>query len=290
MTSQHFVQSSDTLPQAFMVVPHHSYLRVHKAVRIIALCQTPLIQVPSITDGGGDSLHVTDHRGYIIKYPRNREHRCRNGIKQVITLVKNIARLAVTAAVVAGGDLGHSGDVAVSALSSLHQTVENRARLYAVGINPKDFFSVQFVVDDHQKRPMEDLLRDAANVNRQPNITGNLKGIVLENGRTFWVCDRSLAERESEMDVTLCNPDLVDILTETFTKSTKTTKTTKIIIHLDPSYFEAPERATGSRFDSIADRFNKLGAAFQRQKMLAHLEIHCNSTNGKVYTGLQAVL
>ncbi|KAF9944768.1 hypothetical protein BGZ65_011626, partial [Modicella reniformis] len=90
-----------------MAVPHHPYMRLHKAVRIIALCQAS-----SITDGRGDSFHVTDHGGYIIKYPRNLEHLCKNGIKQVITVVKNIVSLAVTAATIAGGDPGHSGDVA----------------------------------------------------------------------------------------------------------------------------------------------------------------------------------
>ncbi|KAF9943583.1 hypothetical protein BGZ65_000718, partial [Modicella reniformis] len=54
-----------------------------------------------------------------------------------------------------------------------------------------------------------------------------------------------------------------------------------MIIHLEPRYFEAPERATGSRFNSIVDLFHNLGTVVQHQKMLTHLEIRGNSTNGE---------
>ncbi|KAF9937483.1 hypothetical protein BGZ65_001445 [Modicella reniformis] len=66
----------------------------------------------------------------------------------------------------------------------------------------------------------------------------------------------SHVKRESE--VTFYNPEPVAILTETFTKPTKTKK---MIIHLEPWYFEAPERATGSRFNSIVDLSHNLGTA-----------------------------
>ncbi|KAF9937482.1 hypothetical protein BGZ65_001444 [Modicella reniformis] len=306
-TRQKFGPSPDTIPQAFTVVPleDHSYLRLHKAVRIIALCQAP-----SITDGCEDSLHVTDHRGYIIKYPGDFGHCHRNGIKRVAKATRRTVRGVETAAAFAGNISSHPGDVAVSALSSLHQKVDNRARLDTAGIDPDVFFTAQFVVDGHQKRPMEKLLRDAASMDGHPNITGDLKGIIiLENGRTFWICDQcrdclqrgecidetnyltlsrytSLVKRESNMDVTLCNPDSVVILTQTFSEPTKTKK---LIIHIDSEPFETPERATGARFISIKNLFNNLGIVLQDQKV-THLEIRGNSTNGEVYIGLQSVL
>ncbi|KAF9959180.1 hypothetical protein BGZ65_000736 [Modicella reniformis] len=204
----------------------------------------------------------------------------------------------------------HPGNAAVSALSSLHQTADNRARLNRAGIDPGNFFSAQFITESHQKRAMEELLRDAVNMNGQHNISGDLKGIVLENGRTIWVCDRChdclqrgesieetkyltlsqyipLVKRESEVNATLYNPESVVILTETFTKPSQTKKMT---IHIDPEYFEAPERAKGSRFNSIVDLFHNLGTVLQHQKVLTHLDLHGNSTNGALYAGLQVVL
>ncbi|KAF9919699.1 hypothetical protein BGZ65_011893, partial [Modicella reniformis] len=290
-----------------MVAPleDHSYLRLHKAIRVIALCQAT-----SITDGRENSFHTTGHGGYTIKCPGNFGHRYRNGIKRLTKVTRHTVRGIETAAGFVTNVASHPGDAAVSALSSLHRKVDNRARLNRAGIDPDKFFSIQFVVDAHQKKTMEELLRGAANVNGQPNITGDLKGIVLEDGRTLWVCDKchdclqrgvcigetniltlaqytSLVKRESEMNVTLCNPESVAILTETFTNPTKTKK---MSIRIDPEYFEAPERTIGSRFNSIVDLFRNLGAVLQGQKVLTHLEIHGNSTSGEVYNGLQSVL
>ncbi|KAF9944198.1 hypothetical protein BGZ65_012444, partial [Modicella reniformis] len=146
-------------------------------------------------------------------------------------------------------------------------------------------------------------------MNGEANTTGELKGIVLENGRTIWVCDRCydclqrrecieetsymtlsqyipLVKREPEVNVTLCNPESVVVLTETFTKPSETKKMT---IHIESEYFGTLERAKRSCFNSIVDLFHNLGTVLQQQKVLTYLEIHGGSTNGALYTGLQAV-
>ncbi|KAF9937481.1 hypothetical protein BGZ65_001443 [Modicella reniformis] len=107
--------------------------------------------------------------------------------------------------------------------------MDNRARLDTAGIDLDVLFMAQFVVDGHQKRPMEKLLRDTASMDEHPNITGDLKGIVLEN------------------------------------EISKPTKTKKLIIHIVPEPFETPERATGARFISIKNLFNNLGTGLQDQ-------------------------
>ncbi|KAF9936666.1 hypothetical protein BGZ65_002171 [Modicella reniformis] len=248
----------DSIPKAFMVEPVKDHDLYHKGIRINALCHGP-----SITNV---APHVTSHGGYTVTYPR---HKCRKLIKAV----KNVV----------SGAPGHAA-------------VDNRDRLDAAGINRKDFFSAQSVVDD-RKGAMEVLLREA-NVNRQHNITGDLNSIVLDDGQTIWVCTSclgylqggepidettyltlpqyiSLANRGPEMDVTLHNPEAVALFTEIFTKKTKTTQ---MIICFNSEYLPP-----------IQDLFNKLGTAFQNQKMLVHLKIYCN-TNNVVYTGLQSVL
>lgn len=64
----------------------------------------------------------------------------------------------------------------------------------------------------------------------------------------------------------------------------------KLVIHLESRYFEAPERTEGARFNSIIHLFNDLGDVLQSQKTLAHVEIHGDSIDGKVFAGLKAVL
>ncbi|KAG0221246.1 hypothetical protein BGX31_010058 [Mortierella sp. GBA43] len=169
-------------------------------------------------------------------------------------------------------------------------------------------FLVQDIRDGHQMRVMEELLRSAAESRGQPNITGDLQAFVLDNGRRIWVCKRchdslqrgdpveescylslsqyvSLATREVEVEVTLCNAESVIFLTENLPKSTKTGK---LVLFIEAAFFEDPERVTGTRYNSIAKLFKALGNVLKRQKRLVHLEIHGNSTNGRVYSGLDA--
>lgn len=89
------------------------------------------------------------------------------------------------------------------------------------------------------------------------------------------------------MEISLRDSASVVLLTESLARPAKTNK---LIIRIESEYFEAPERATGTSFNSIVDMFNDLGQALQSHKALTHLEIHGSSTNGVVYAGLNAVL
>ncbi|KAK3806732.1 MAG: hypothetical protein J3Q66DRAFT_445298 [Benniella sp.] len=98
---------------------------------------------------------------------------------------------------------------------------------------------------------------------------------------------KSLVKGGSEIEVTLRNSTSVIVLIDVLNKSSNTNK---IILHIEPKYFEAPERATGAPLNSIVHLFNELGQVLQDQKALAHLEIHGPSMSGEVFAGLQAVL
>lgn len=67
----------------------------------------------------------------------------------------------------------------------------------------------------------------------------------------------------------------------------------KLVIQIEPAYFEARERTTGAPLRSIIELFNKLGRVLKRQRGLTHLEIHVlgvpNVTSSKVYAGLNTV-
>ncbi|KAF9939824.1 hypothetical protein BGZ65_009260, partial [Modicella reniformis] len=210
--------------------------------------------------------------------------------------------------------------VATNTLSSLHHLADNRARLNRAGIDLDKPFIPQLVTQTHQKEALTNLLRDSVASNRsldltEPlDITGGLKGIVLADGRTIWVCDQChdclqrkerieerieelnnltisqyipLVKRNSEVNATLCNPASVLVLTEIFNRPTGTEK---MVLRIKSSYFETPERVKGTSLISNADIFMSLGEVLQHQRALTHLEIHGDSKNGEVYSGLQAVL
>jgi len=305
-----FDQIPDALPQLFLVVPplgEPYHVGLHQAVRVIAPCQAPSIKSGGSHEG---AFHLTAHKGYTIKCPRDLEHRYRHTIKTVAKLTKYIMRGAETAANYVGSLPTPATDLVASTLTSLCQTVDNKARLNRAGIDPSNLFSPQWVTDSHQKKAMEELVRAAAAAEGEHSITGDLNGIVLKNGRALWVCDRcynslrsgypmeeiedltlsqykSLVKGGSEIEVTLRNSTSVIVLIDVLNKSSNTNK---IILHIEPKYFEAPERATGAPLNSIVHLFNELGQVLQGQKALAHLEIHGPSTNGEVFAGLQAVL
>ncbi|KAG0229037.1 hypothetical protein BGX31_006328 [Mortierella sp. GBA43] len=141
--------------------------------------------------------------------------------------------------------------------------------------------------DEQPFTKIEELLYESAASSGERNITGDLKGIVLENGETIWVCNQChdciqkglpivesniltlpqylpLVRRGPKVEVTLHNTTSVIIFTETFIKPSKTED---MIIHIDPTYFEAPERSTGAPFNSIAHLSRNLG---KRYKVKSH--------------------
>ncbi|KAG0220741.1 hypothetical protein BGX31_010632 [Mortierella sp. GBA43] len=304
---QRFMPSTDTTPQLFVVVPQRkrrSLLNPRREVRIVAPCQGP-----SVASGMDDSLHMTNHGGYSIKCPCDFEHRHRERVKVLTKVLECFIKVLEIAGGFFGNVPGRSGNIAISALSSIYGTADNKALLNAAGIDPDKMFEIQVFTDWNQREAIEEILQRAIASDGQLNITGDLRSIVLEDGRTLWVCSqcynclqkgRPLDERgyltlpqyiplvalESEVQVTLHNALSVTVLTESLSRSSKTKK---LIIRIEPEYFEAPERTKGTRYNSTADLFSNLGQAIQRRKRLAHLELHGNSANGSVYGGLNAV-
>jgi hypothetical protein len=295
------------MPHLILVAPplqKNPHLRMYPKTRVIIPCQGP-----STIPGGKDSFHMTAHRGYTIDYPREFGHRHQKVIITSTRWLKWIVRTAETIGGFITNVPDQPGNVAALAMTSLQMKLENKTRLQRVGISLDSMYTPHLVTEHFQKKALEELLCYAAASNGQRNITGDLRGIIRENGETIWVCDQCheclqrgipieatsyltlpqytpLVRRGCEMEVTLHNTTSVIILTETFANSSKTEK---LIIRIDPTYFEAPERSEGAPFNSIVHLFNELGQELLGQKALKRLEIHCSSDNGEVYSGLRAV-
>ncbi|KAI8359495.1 hypothetical protein B0O80DRAFT_232514 [Mortierella sp. GBAus27b] len=299
-------ESDDPVPQLFVVVPtldSHSILNWRPSIRIVVPCQGPSLLSTSV-----DSLHITGHDGYTIEYPRNVEHSHRDGVKILFSALKILVKVLGT-----GGRAANipsfPAEYVASKLSSLGATLDNKARLDAIGIDADSLFSIQFVVDDNQQKEMEWILRravSASDVGGRQDITGGFKGIVLEDGQTIWICPQCLkylcsrkpvepnyvtleqykilTMRDPNMEVTLCNDLSVVFLTRGLSK---TTGTTKLVIHIMHAYFESIEQSKAeiTRRKAIIELFNKLGKVISRQKDLIHLEVHGRSANGDMYAG-----
>ncbi|KAI8359496.1 hypothetical protein B0O80DRAFT_517827 [Mortierella sp. GBAus27b] len=298
-----WTDSDDPIPNLFVVVPtldNGPILKWRSILRLVVPCQGPSI----LTSGGGDSFHITGHDGYTIEYPRTLEHRHRNGAKVLFSALKVFLKLLGMSGRAANIPSGPT-KYAASTLSSPSATADNKARMNAIGIDTDNMFSTQVVVDSNQQREMEWLLRRAVSsgqeVGCRQDITGSLKGIVVEGGRTLWVCSQCLknlrsriavketdymtlthykvlSAREPEMEVTLCN----DLSVAFFTNNLFRTTSTKLTIHIVHGCFEAIEQTSRK---AIAELFNQLGQALSRQRELIHLEIRGQSLNGEAYSG-----
>jgi hypothetical protein len=199
-------------------------------------------------------------------------------------------------------------DLATSFLTMFDKSRENGTRMNTAGIDPTNMTTTQVIRDNHQKEAMKGLLIDAAKLDRETNITGGLTAVELEDERILWVCDdcrsslgrgtsidtmdhltvseyAQLVKRDTEVTVTLRKPMSVRVLSDTFARPSETKK---LVINIDPRYFEDPVRATGAPFNSIKHLFTKLGEILKHQRF-SHLEIRATSTtNSEVYAGLQA--
>lgn len=298
-TRPRFRPSTDTVPDVYVVVPlpeEPSYPIVFQKARIIPLCQGP-----SLVGRRDDPFHMTSHRGYAFQRPK------RIAMRPVVRGVDQTA----TRTEAAGGAMIKVSNSPVTLLSEFIALKSGCFRIYRTGINPKIMLVPQVVMGSYQKKAMKELLRMAVTFTRESSITGGLKGIVLGDGRTIWVCNqchdclqrddpiettdfltisqyRPLVKRDPEVEVTLTNATSVIVFAETFTKPSKTTK---IVIHIEPRSFETPEQVADPRNSPIVNLFNNLGRVLKRQKALKHLEIYGDATtNGEQYIGLQAVL
>jgi len=253
--------------------------------------------------GSQEQYHLSNHQGWLIKYPRDFEHRHRGTLRLVARAFDHIVRMVGSVLVMFHINPGFLGNMTTSAVISFEQIVDNKDRLKRAGINHKDTLSPQLITDSHQKEALHELLSSAGTSNEQRRFD-------VEGGRTIRVCDdchgclqrevpipidltdyltlsqyTPLIKRDPEVEVTLHNSMSVKVFTNTFRTPSDTHK---IIIRIDPAYFEA--RAEGSPRNSIVHMFTELGRALKRQKALTHLEIHGNSANGIVFVGLRAVL
>ncbi|KAI8359489.1 hypothetical protein B0O80DRAFT_495021 [Mortierella sp. GBAus27b] len=305
-TMQGFALLPTTFPLFITVPPRNprSLLNPRREVRIVALCQGP-----SVASGMDSSSHVTNHRGYPIKCPFDLEHDHRERVKVLTKVLGYFIKGLEIAGSLFGHPPGRSGYIAVSVLSSIDRTVDNRALLNAAGIDPDRLFEIQVFRDRNQRVAVHELLQRAVASDGQLSITGDLCSLVTEGGRTIWVCnechDRIWNERaldetsyltlpqyiplisiESEAQITLCNAHSVTVLIEGLSRCSKTKD---LSIHIEPTYFEAPERESGAPYNAIANLFINLGQAIQRLTRLGHLELHGNSANSRVYDGLNAV-
>jgi len=253
-------------------------------------------------DESQEQYHLTAHKGWLVKYPRNFEHQHRKSIKRVTRAMNYVVRGAETAVSTMTSIPSHPVDIATSALTSLGRVVDNKDRLNRAGINYKDMLSPQLITDSHQKEAMMELLFGTTVADEQIDGAGD------GNENTPWICKHCLAcvqkrepidltncltlseyepliKREPEVEVTLHNSMSVKVFTRSISIPSNTNK---IIIRIDPTYFVA--RAKGAPRSSIVHMFNELGRALQYQTALIHLEIHGNSADGGVFVGLRAVL
>ncbi|KAG0220742.1 hypothetical protein BGX31_010633 [Mortierella sp. GBA43] len=299
-------QSCPSFSRQFIIVPprkRRSFLNPRQEVRIVALCQGP-----SVTSRVNSSSHITNHGGYTIKCPFDLEHRYRERVKVLTKALEYFIRALEMIGGLFGHVPGRSGNIAISALSSIYGTVDNRALLNAAGIDPDQMFEIQVFTDWNQREAIEELLQRSVASDGRLGITGDLRSIAI-GGRTIWACSECydciwngrlpdetsyltlpqyipLISIQSEAEVTLYNALSVTALIESLSRNSKTKK---LIIRIEPAYFEAPERESGAPYNAIANLFINLGQAMQRLKRLAHLELHGNSANSTVYDGLNAV-
>ncbi|KAF8941401.1 hypothetical protein BGZ58_009484 [Dissophora ornata] len=241
-----FTDSVDGMPRLFLVAPLLDDPLVEgtsKPFRILVPCQAP-----SYTTGAEDAIHMTEHDGYTVKNPRDFVHNNRH----IISLLDTIQTYLLQGASIAMQTHGYPripGDLIDQYMSSLRTTAHNRIHLNGAGIGPRNFYSRHVVVDNHQRAAMTTLLRAATVSDSTCGLTGNLKGIISQKtGRTLWTLSSS--------------------------RDTK-----KVIIQIDPAYFEAPKRTAGAQFNAICDQFNGLGETLSKMR-LTFFEFKGNSTDG----------
>jgi hypothetical protein len=116
--------SSDTLPSVFQSVPltdEPSCLKLHKPIRVIALCQAL-----SIEEGGDNAtFHMTAHPRYTIKVSTD-EHSHREIFERMGKVTKVTVATAETAGGFATNISHHPGNMIRSGYTSFQRTVNNR--------------------------------------------------------------------------------------------------------------------------------------------------------------------
>ncbi|KAF9348320.1 hypothetical protein BGX34_002551 [Mortierella sp. NVP85] len=302
--ARRFEESTDKMPQLFLVAPALEEPVIdgtYRPFRILTPCQAP-----SILEGDEDSIHLTHHEGYTIKNPRDLVHKCRNFIRSLDAIS---AYLFIGAAAV-GVAHGFSIDPTDlhRPLNGSSRMAQNRTHLRRVGIQTREFYKKQWVVDNHQIEAMIKLFQSAGFADRNGNMRFNLRPIHF-GGPTKWVCEecyqlltrdrtipvdhlmtldeyRDLTKRATEVDVVLrCSASVI-----TFTRMLKKyVQVRKAVIRIESGYFQTAERQFGTQFEAIQNQFIELAKALKPQP-LTSLEIHGDNECGSVFMGLERVL
>ncbi|KAK3806681.1 MAG: hypothetical protein J3Q66DRAFT_115786 [Benniella sp.] len=281
--------------QYVFLVARQPHLGLSREIRLHRLCPSP-----SIIHESQEHYHLTTKPGCLVKYPRDTLSRYRGTIKYITGALSYIVRGAGAAASTMANIPSHPANMAASALTSFPLTLDNKDRLNRAGIDYEDMASPQVISDICQKEVMEELFASTGPLEEQHDV--------VVNGRTISVCNHcyrllqsgapidlrdhltlsqysALIKREPEVEVTLHNSMSVKV----FTNNLKTLSGThKIIIRIDPAYFEA--LPMGAPRKSIGDMFNKLARVLKSQRKLTHLEIHGDSTDDEMFAGLRTVL
>ncbi|KAF9934371.1 hypothetical protein BGZ65_003794 [Modicella reniformis] len=308
--TRNFTDSKDDTPRLFLIAPMMEdpvIKGLYKPIRIVLPCQAP-----SVKDGNEDSVHMTSHNGYVIKNPNDFLHNNRDAINMIGTLTSYFFRAAAIAGKVPGFP-GVAGDVTAGTVTSVAGSIqansENRTHLNAAGLDTDSQYEMHLATENHQREALKILLRAAAASDPTQSMTGELNGIVLNSGRTIWVCKEcydhmlkgqpiktehhvsitdyeKLTKRGTDVTVLLRSSASLII----FTNALRTCPAVqKVTIRIKPDYFEAQERSHRAAQNSIQSLFSDLGQALLRHR-LTHLEIHGNSTTGIIYSSLQCVL
>ncbi|KAF9426132.1 hypothetical protein BGZ76_002888 [Entomortierella beljakovae] len=300
-----FVDSKDDVPRLFLIAPTFEEPLVkgpYKPIRIILPCQAP-----SAYYGDEEAIHMTSHNGYTIKNPNDFLHNNRDAIRMGGTIVNYFAAAANLAASLQG--MASAGDIAASAMGSVVNTAGNRTHMNAAGLDTGSMYEKHLATENHQREALKILLKAASASDPTQSMTGELNGVVLNNGRTIWVCKEcydlmlkgeqikrdfhvslrdydSLTKRVSPVNVLIrCSASLI-----IFTNALKSHPyPQKVTIRIAPEYFEAPERSHRAAVASFQSLFNDLGVVLYKHR-LSSLEIQGKSETGFVYVNLSNVL
>ncbi|KAI8606018.1 hypothetical protein EDD21DRAFT_79567, partial [Dissophora ornata] len=302
-----FADSRDDTPRLLLIAPTMDEPVVkgpYTPTRILLPCQAP-----SAADGNEESVHITSHGGYVIMNPSVFLH----NNKEAVKLIGTLTAYFLCAASMAGKAQGVPGlalatDAATSIAGTMKANADNRTYLNHTGLDTGSLFEIHLATENHQREALKILLQAAAASDRTKSMTGELRGIVLGNGRTIWVChechDRmlrgdpvkdeyqvslrdyeTLINRGKNLEVTLRSSTSLII----FTDALRSSSAQKVSIRIVSDYFEAPERSAVGTLRSYQSLFFELGSSLVKLRP-THLEILANSLRGLLFKDLQSTI
>ncbi|KAF9982421.1 hypothetical protein BGZ65_002895, partial [Modicella reniformis] len=303
--SRPFEESTDKMPQLFLIVPALEdpiIDKTYRPFRILTPCQAPSI----LKGGDEDSIHLTHHEGYTIKNPKEIIHKCRDFIN-FLDAISPFFFVGAAAAAIAHGFSINPNDLPNKPLSGFNRMAHNKVHMRRAGVQSQLYFK-QRVLDNHQIDAMITLFRSAGFADNNGNMRFTVRPIHF-GGPTKWVCEEcyqllsqnrtisaehhmtlkeyaALTKRATDAEVILrCSASVI-----TFTKTILShPQVRRAIIQIESGYFQTAERQSGTQYDAIQNQFVELGKALQLQP-LTSLEIRGDHECGSVFIGLQHVL